>query len=183
MLKDGDYIIELSDHLIVVTDWHRHNTIRADRHMATAYAKELRGLTLDENKRYIKGKLPLDDNQCVPQNRIDKNRIDKSILDKTRIEEDKNSDFTTNNFSYIHTEPASQDNLQSNEPTKSTLISSALRNMINLYFMKKYQSIDNHGFIEHYEARDWMHESGDPILGNYKQYIDEWMSGKKIKGD
>ena len=207
------FVLVFEDGVIVIKHWRMHNTLSKDRYKETNYIEDKQFLRIKENNAYTlsdEGK-PLDDTKKIEsgkrqtkkidaqqtderrttdaqqtdtdKNRIDKNRIDKSILDKTRIEEDKNSDFTTNNFSCIHTEPASQDNLQSNEPTKSTLISSALRNMINLYFMKKYQSIDNHGFIEHYEARDWMHESGDPILGNYKQYIDEWMSGKKIKGD
>ena len=37
-LRDEGYVIELNEGLIVITDWHRHNTIRADRYIATAYS-------------------------------------------------------------------------------------------------------------------------------------------------
>ena len=181
-LRDGGYIIELSETLIVVTDWHRHNTIRADRYIATAYARELQGLSLDENKRYFKASSTVLVDSCVPQIREDKNRVDKSSIDKNRVE--KNREGFTTDKSFIHTMSASQtdsnnDVISSYENNPSGLATQALKNAIRLYFMKNYQSVDTFGFIEHYEANNWIGEDGKLIVENYKRYIDIWMENKK----
>jgi hypothetical protein len=93
-LRDEGYVIELNERLIVITDWHRHNTIRADRYIATVYSKELQGLALDENKRYYKAKEEVLVATCVPQSRIDKNREDKTREEKTNSIGDSQKRFT-----------------------------------------------------------------------------------------
>ncbi len=179
-LRDEGYVIELSERLIVITDWHRHNTIRADRYVATAYAKELRGLRLDENKRYFKASEDLLVNQCVPQNRIDKIREDKSSIEYKREEEGKENIFTTN-ISSIHSNTASQEK-HTNDISVfegDSPMFQSLKNNIRLYFMKNYQTTNTFGFIEHYEAKRWIAEDGGFIFDNYKRYIDEWMAKQK----
>lgn len=176
-LRDEGYVMELNEGLILITDWHRHNTIRADRYIPTAYSKELQGLALDENKRYYKAKEDVLVTQCVPQSRIDKNREEKIRVDESR-EEEKNKNTTTIH-SYIHTNPASQvenkivDSFSENDPT---LV--ALKNSIRLYFMRHYQTTDTYGFIEHCEANNWIADDGKPISSNYRKYIELWLEDK-----
>ena len=180
-LVDGGYITEINDGLILITHWHRHNTIRADRYIATAYAKVLRGFTVDEEKRYIKASDDVLVTQSVPQSREDKIRVDKSILDKSREDIEKKSDFTTNNQSFIHTESASQMDEQvvdSFSSVKSGLISNALRTAITLYFMKRYQTMESGEFIEYCISRNWVSDDGESMMDNYKKYVDIWMSKK-----
>lgn len=174
VLKDGGYIIEINDRLIVVTDWHRHNTIRADRYIATAYAKELQGLRLDENKRYFKASEDFLVANCVPQSRIDKNREDKISTDETRREEEKNKNTTTILHSYIQDSMASPS--ESAKQHKDSLSLLSLNTLIKLYFMKNYRVSDMDGFVEFYEKRGWVGDMGEISASNYKAYIDEWMS-------
>lgn len=186
-LVDGGYITEINDGLILITHWHRHNTIRADRYIATAYAKVLRGFTVDEEKRYVKASDDVLVTQSVPQSREDKIRVDKSILDKSREDIEKKSDFTTNNQSFIHTESASQNNKQDSEFSFSQnansevdkgLISNALRTAITLYFMKKYQTTNSEDFINYCISRNWVSDDGESMMDNYIKYVDLWMSKK-----
>lgn len=181
-LRNNGYVIELNERLIVITDWHRHNTIRADRYVSTAYTKELQGLCLDENKRYFKTSEDVLVNQCVPQSRLDKIRIDKSSIEKKIIEEEKNKSITTNQ-SFIHTEAALQQ-----KPTDTSYIDSLSEserlmrqgyiNVIALYFMKEYQRTDISEFIKYCDDLRWIREDGRPIIENYKLFIDNWMNKK-----
>ena len=185
-LVDGEYVIEINEGLILITHWHRHNTIRADRYVATAYAKALRGFTVDEEKRYIKASRDVLVTQCVPQNREDKIRIDKSISEEIIEEREYNRDFTTNNLSYIHS-TASQNNQQEDgcsvnsdlmHKTDSNLVSIALRNAIALYCMKKYQTIDIADFLQYCNSRNWVSDDGESMMDNYIKYVDLWMAKK-----
>lgn len=182
-LVDREYVIEINEGLILITHWHRHNTIRADRYIATAYTKALRGFTVDEEKRYIK--VCRDDlvTQCAPQSREDKIRTDKSISEKIIKEEDNNRDFTTNNPSYIHSEAASQTTQEYEIDFSSTnqselLISNALKTAITLYFMKRYQTIDIGDFLEYCQSVNWTGDNGESIAENYRKYVDRYMEGK-----
>ena len=175
-LRDEGYVIELNEGLIVITDWHRHNTIRADRYIATAYSQELDRLALDENKRYYKAKEEILVATCVPQSRIDKNREDKISKDESRVEEEKKN--TTTN-SYIHTKPASQEVSKDVDClSENDLTLAALKNSIRLYFMRHYQTMDTYGFIEHCEANNWVADDGRPISSNYRKYIELWLVDK-----
>ena len=81
-------------------------------------------------------------------------------------------------LSYIHSTPASQEAANKSDipdVTLDPLTLQALKNNIRLYFMKKYQTVDTFGFIEHHEANNWLTEDGKPIVESYKYYIDEWM--------
>ena len=175
-LVDLGYIIEINEGLILIADWHRHNTIRADRYIATAYSKVLRDFSVDEDKRYIKASEAVLVNQCEPQSRIDKNRIDKSREDKIREEKDKNSGFTTNSHSYTHTVSASQNDEESGQSI--FLISQAARSAISLYFMKEYQTIDFKDFFDECESVGWVGDKGESIIDNYKKYVDRFMEKK-----
>ena len=176
-LRDEGYVIELNEGLIVITDWHRHNTIRADRHIATAYTKELQGLVLDENNRYFKAKQEVLVATCVPQSRIDKNREDKISTDKSREEESRKNITTIH--SYIQTKPASQETDRNVDPfSENDLTISALKNAIHMYFMKHYQTQDTYGFIEHCEENNWVADDGMPVSSNYRKYIERWLEGK-----
>jgi hypothetical protein len=177
-LRDEGYVIELNERLIVITDWHRHNTIRADRYIATVYSKELQGLALDENKRYYKAKEEILVATCVPQSRIDKNREDKIRTDEIR-EEEKKKDITTNK-SYIHTTPASQEaNKDVYSSSVDDLTVAALKNSVRLYFMRHYQTTDTYGFIEHCDKNNWISDDGRIIdATNYRKYIERWLEDK-----
>ena len=174
-LKDHGYIIELNEGLIVITDWHRHNTIRADRYIATAYSKELQCLVLDENKRYIKGKCDLLVDSCVPQIREDKNREEKIRKDDISVREEKKSAFTTNDQSFLHTRVAS---LPGSDTNDDPLFYNGLSNAIRLYFMKKYQSLKSKEFIDLCEECDWVIDGEAITPDNYKTYVDLWMAKK-----
>ncbi len=184
-LVEFEYVTEINEGLILITHWHRHNTIRADRYVPTAYAKVLRGFSVDEEKRYIKASEDVLVTQCAPQSRIDKIREDKSISDKSIKEKEKKRVFTTNNHSYIHTQSASQNinngivdvycTDKDNQSLCSSTLSAALKTAITLYFMKKYQTIDILGFIEYCESRNWIGDEGESIKENYKKYADIYM--------
>ena len=175
-LVEGGYVIEINEGLILITDWHRHNTIRADRYIATSYAKELRGFTVGENKSYIKASQDISGNQCVPQNRIDKIRTDKSISEESIKEKEKRS-ILTNNQSFIHTESASQNT--HNDCENNLPISTGFRNMVALYFMKTYETIDIADFISWCESLNWIGDGGESIKINYQKYADRFMNNKK----
>lgn len=175
-LVEGGYVIEINEGLILITDWHRHNTIRADRYVATAYAKELRSFTVGENKSYIKASEDILVNQCVPQSRIDKIRIDNIRIENDREEKEEKSAFTTNQ-SFIHTEAASQNT--DNECVNNLPISTGFRNMVALYFMKTYETIDIADFISWCESLNWIGDGGESIKINYRKYADRFMENKK----
>ena len=189
-LVEKEYVIEINEGLILITHWHRHNTIRADRYVPTAYAKALRGFTVDEEKRYIKAGEDLLVTQCVPQSIEDKIRVDNNISDKSIKETEKNSPFTNNNQTSIHTSSASQkhptDDIFSfystyatvSDPSPDERLISALKTAICLYFMKKYQSLESKNFIDDYERRGWQTEDEIITQENYKYYVDRWMEGK-----
>ena len=186
LVEDG-YVLQINEGLILITHWHRHNTIRADRYVPTAYTKVLRGFSVDEEKRYIKASKDALVNQCVPQNREEKIREDKSISDKSREEIEKRSDFTTDNQSFLHTDSASQTVIEPDENYFSIgiqttsgkgLISTALKTAIALYFMKKYQTIDIEPFLDFCHSRNWVGDEGESIKDNYKKYVDRFMAGK-----
>lgn len=176
-LLDGGYVIQINEGLILITHWHRHNTIRADRYLPTAYSKALRGFVIDEEKRYIKASEGDLVNQCVPQSREDKIRVDKSRIDQKREEKEKKSVFTTNNHSFIHTNTASQSKEETDDfSLNCSLISNALRNAITLYFMKKYQTLESGEFIDYCISRNWIGDDGESMMENYRKYVDIWMS-------
>ena len=176
-LVELGYIIEINEGLILIADWHRHNTIRADRYIATAYSKVLRDFIVDEDKRYIKASERLLVDQCVPQSRIDKNRVDKNSEDKSREEIEKNSAFTTKSYSLTHTDSASQNE---ERDQKIIFLSQSARSAISLYFMKEYQTIDFKEFFMECESVGWIGDGGESIIDNYKKYVDRFME-KKIK--
>lgn len=177
-LRDEGYVIELNEKLIVITDWHRHNTIRADRYIATAYKKELQGLRLDENKRYIKAREDFLVDKCAPQSREDKIRTDKSI--EEQIEEEEKKKIITTNHSYIHSTASQIMPINEDSDFECEIpMFQSLKNNIRLYFMKKYHTMDTFGFIEYYEVRKWVDDDGNLIIGNYKEYIDRWMEKNK----
>ncbi len=171
-LKRGGYIIELNEGLIVITDWHRHNTIRSDRYVATAYAKELQGLSLDENKRYIKGKSDALVATCVPQIREDKSREDNIREENNRVEEEKNSAFTTNHKS-IHSRVASLPGSEQNN--YSSLSLQSIKLLIKIYFMKNYSIDEMDGFVNNMEATGWGGIYGPISKENYREYIEDYM--------
>lgn len=189
-LVEKEYVIEINEGLILITHWHRHNTIRADRYIPTAYTKALRGFTVDEEKRYIKAGEAVLVTQSVPQIREDKIRVDNSISDKSIKETEKNSAFTNSNQTSIHTSSASQDKPEDDgfsfysssatvsDPSPDERLISALKSAICLYFLKKYQSIESHKFIDYYEMRGWYAESEKITQENYKYYVDKWMEGR-----
>ena len=189
-LVDHEYIIEINDGLILITHWHRHNTIRADRYIPTAYTKALRGFTVDEEKRYIRAGEDLLVTQCVPQRREDNIRAENNISDKIIEDREKNSAFTNNDQTDIHTDSASQKNPTDDifsfnytsatvsNPSPDERLISALKTAICLYFMKKYQSLESNKFIKYYERRGWQTEDESITQENYKYYVDRWMEGK-----
>ena len=188
-LVDQEYVIEINEGLILITHWHRHNTIRADRYVATAYAKALRGFSVNEEKRYIKASENVLVAQRDPQIREDKSITDKSRSDKTRVEKEKKSDFTTNNQTFIHTSAASQDKLKDealsffdskDESLSDERLIIALKAAIGLYFIKKYQSLESKKFIEYYEKRDWVADYERITSDNYKYYVDKWMKERVL---
>lgn len=184
-LISNGYILELGEGLVVITHWHLHNRIKKDRYVAGEYQEQLSTLTQDEGSRYIKASEDISGDICAPQDRIVKDRLVKDSTDKGSIakhraekEEEKknNSLFLTD----IHSKPASQEadkNVNSSFPPDSLTIS-ALKNNIKLYFMKHFQTVDTFGFIEHYEAKNWQTDEGESIIGNFREYIEEWMKHK-----
>ena len=67
------FIIEFASGVIVITDWLRHNTIKADRYNPSNF-EEKSQIGLNNNKRYML----LCGTEPEPQNRLDKIKIDIS---------------------------------------------------------------------------------------------------------
>ena len=78
------FIIAFQSGVIVITHWKMHNTIKKDRYARTIYTKELKQLSVEENKEYslLGSEMDPDWNQngtkMDPQIRLDKNRLDKN---------------------------------------------------------------------------------------------------------
>ena len=74
------FIIAFQSGVIVITHWKMHNTIKKDRYARTIYTKELKQLSVEENKEYslLGSEMDPDWNQngtkMDPQIRLDKNR-------------------------------------------------------------------------------------------------------------
>lgn len=106
-LVECGYIIEIRENLILIAHWLRHNTIRADRKVASAYAKELHNYFVDEEGRYTEGLDALVADICASQYRIEKNRKEKNRIEKMsggKVSKSSSAD----NHSSIHTTAASQ---------------------------------------------------------------------------
>ena len=182
-LKERDYVIELSEDLIVVTDWHRHNTIRRDRYIPTNYGAFLRRLYIGEDGRYYKANSDALVNQCPSENRVDKSIEDKTIEDKSR-EEQKRKGIPTKKVTNNHTERETREISLPDIPFADTLSDSEkfsynkFLNAVKLYFMKRYNRTDTAGFIEHYEAGHWRDDKGELIIEKYIEYADMWMQEK-----
>ena len=82
------FIIAFQSGVIVITHWKMHNTIKKDRYARTIYTKELKQLSVEENKEYS-----LLGSEMDPQIRLDKNRLDKNRLDKNK--EEKSETFVS----------------------------------------------------------------------------------------
>lgn len=67
------FLIEFASGVIVITDWLRHNTLKADRYNPSNF-EEKSQIGLNNNKRYML----LCGTEQEPQKRIEKNRIDNS---------------------------------------------------------------------------------------------------------
>lgn len=67
------FLIEFASGVIVITDWLRHNTLKADRYNPSNF-EEKSQIGLNNNKRYML----LCGTKQEPQKRIEKNRIDNS---------------------------------------------------------------------------------------------------------
>lgn len=67
------FIIEFASGVIVITDWLRHNTIKADRYNPSNFDEKSQ-IGLNNNKRYML----LCGTEPEPQNRLDKKKIDIS---------------------------------------------------------------------------------------------------------
>ena len=78
------FVIAFQSGVIVITHWKMHNTIKKDRYARTIYTKELKQLSVEENKEYslLGSEMDPDWNQngtkMDPQIRLDKNRLDKN---------------------------------------------------------------------------------------------------------
>ena len=177
-LVDVGYVIEINEQLILITHWHRHNTIRTDRRVPTVYANVLREFVVDEEKKYIKASEVDWVDNCVPQSRIDKKRKDKGRVDESRVETDKNRNFTTNNQTIYQTTSASQNN--SVYPSYFSSVIPTIRNAINRYCLDKYNTIDTEGFFDWCEKFNWRGDNEEPIVSNYEKYVDKWMKIKKF---
>ena len=73
------FLIEFASGVIVITDWLRHNTLKADRYNPSNF-EEKSQIGLNNNKRYML----LCGTEQEPQKRIEKNRIDNSTKEVSR---------------------------------------------------------------------------------------------------
>lgn len=185
LLVSEGYIIDLGDGLTAITHWLSHNRIKSDRYVEGQHKDLIKSRLKTEKDRYIKASGDIFGDICAPQDSIGKDRSDKGSTDKeslaehSRGERRKEKESISLSLSYIHSDPASQVGAQSADAfSLDSLTAQALKNNIRLYFMKKYQTTDTFGFIEHYEARGWIADDGLSIVGNFREYIDSWMANR-----
>ena len=192
-LLDDGYIIELGKNLIVITHWLSHNQIKRDRYTPTMYVESMKLLGRDDNDRYFKASEVVRGDKCAPQDSIGKNSIDKDSLVKGSTDEGSIAEhseekkrennlslFLTNNQSFNQTKSASQNN-NTDKQNNLSLTMQAGKNAIAIYFMKNYQTTDISGFLDWCEKVNWIGKDGEPILDNYKKYVDAWMMKPNYK--
>ena len=185
LLVSEGYIIDLGDGLTAITHWLSHNRIKSDRYVEGQHKDLIKSRLKTEKDRYIKASGDIFGDVLSPQESIGKDRSDKGSTDKgsiaehSRGEQRKEKESISLSLSYIHSDAASQPSIQNVDISPiDSLTAQALKNKIRLYFMKKYQTVDRFGFIEHYEARNWMAEDGSPVIGNFRDHIDRWMANR-----
>lgn len=95
-LLEKDYLIVFNDSLCLITNWHRHNTIRKDRYTKTVYQNEIKLVKLEENiyslrdkNIVIETKWQPSGNQVVTNgmHRVVESSIGKSSIGEYRIGE------------------------------------------------------------------------------------------------
>ena len=180
----GGYIIELEEGLIAITHWHQHNQIRKERYVKGEYYDRLSSLSLQENGRFIKASESVLGDKCAPQDSIGKDStVEYSKAEdrvaKHRAEEKKEEKNNSISLSYLHSEVASLPESKNVENSSSDQnMQTALKTLIKLYFMKKYNVEYSDEFIDFCNTVGWK-IGGEPIIiRNYKAIIDEWMTKK-----
>ena len=186
-LIDGGYLIELDKTVMAITHWNQHNRIKGDRYTKTTYNELMSKLRRDENDRYFKASEDFFGNICAPQDRKGKDSAVEDSKAKDRVvehrAEEKREEKKYNSFFHtdIQTASASQNSADAtaiNDLSIDSLTLQALKNNIRLYFMKKYNTVNTFGLIEHCEANNWLTEDGRPVAECYKEYAEEWMKRK-----
>ena len=186
-LIDGGYLIELDKKVMAITHWNQHNRIKGDRYTKTTYNELMSKLRRDENDRYFKASEDFFGNICAPQDRkgkdstVEDSKAKESLAEHRAEEKREEKKYNSLFHTDIQTASASQNSADAtaiNDLSIDSLTLQALKNNIRLYFMKKYNTVNTFGLIEHCEANNWLTEDGRPIAECYKDYAEEWMKLK-----